>query len=108
MPSHVSALGIIIKDLVPLIKKSRASCPSGRFPPSFIHQVIIITGLNRLYDCRGDRGRLFYLKFPGKPFIVATQTVLPNILAIILANYSNLVHSPMHDVMAGGSLSKDQ
>ena len=23
----------------------RASCPGGRFPPSFIHQVIIITGL---------------------------------------------------------------
>ena len=37
---------IIIKDLVPLIERSRASCLSGRFPPSFIHQVIIITGLN--------------------------------------------------------------
>ena len=24
-------------------------CPVGRFPPSFIHQVII-TGLNKLYD----------------------------------------------------------
>ena len=23
-------------------------CPSGRFPPSYIHQVIIITGLNKL------------------------------------------------------------
>ena len=40
-----------IKDPVPLFEKSRASCPSGRFPPSFIHQVIIITGLNKLYDC---------------------------------------------------------
>ena len=35
-----------IKDAVPLIERSRAWCPSGRFPPSFIHQVIIITGLN--------------------------------------------------------------
>ena len=23
----------------------------GRFPPRFIHQVIIITGLNKLYNC---------------------------------------------------------
>ena len=30
-----------------LIEKSRASCPSGRFP-SFIHQVIVIPGLNKL------------------------------------------------------------
>ena len=40
-----------IKDPVPLIEKSRALCPSGRFPPSFIHQVIIITGLNKLNVC---------------------------------------------------------
>ena len=40
-----------IKDPVPHIEKSRASCPGGRFPPSFIHQVNIITGLNKLYDC---------------------------------------------------------
>ena len=39
-----------IQDPMPLIEKSRASCPSGRFAPSFIHQVII-TGLNKLYDC---------------------------------------------------------
>ena len=38
-----------IKDPVPFIEKSRASCPGGRFPPRFIHQVIIITGLNKLY-----------------------------------------------------------
>ena len=36
-------------------EKSRASCPSGRFPPSFIHQVfiiiiiVIIIRLNKLY-----------------------------------------------------------
>ena len=32
--------------------ESRASCAGGRVPPSFIHQVIIIiiTGLNKLYD----------------------------------------------------------
>ena len=39
-----------IKDPVPLIEKSRASSPGGRFPPGFIHQVIIITGLKKLYD----------------------------------------------------------
>ena len=38
-----------IKDPVPLIKKSRVSCPSGRFLTSFIHQVII-SRLNKLYD----------------------------------------------------------
>ena len=38
-----------MKDPVPLIEKNSASCPGGRFPPSFIHQVIIITGLNKLY-----------------------------------------------------------
>ena len=38
-----------IKYFVPLIEKSRALCPGGRFLPSFIHQVII-TGLNKLYD----------------------------------------------------------
>ena len=32
-----------LKDPVPLIAKRR-----GLFPPSFIHQVIIITGLNKL------------------------------------------------------------
>ena len=27
-----------IKDSVPLVERSRALCPGGRFPPSFIHQ----------------------------------------------------------------------
>ena len=45
--SHVCVTGHV-KDPVPLIEKSRASCPSGRFPPSFIHQVIII-----IYDIHG-------------------------------------------------------
>ena len=40
-----------IKDPVPLIEKRRGLSPGGRFPPSFIHQVIIITGLNKLYNC---------------------------------------------------------
>ena len=39
MSSRACATGHI-KD--PLIEKSRASCPGGGFPPSFIHQVIII------------------------------------------------------------------
>ena len=40
-----------IKEPVPLIEKRRGLSPGGRFPPSFIHQVIIITGLNKLYNC---------------------------------------------------------
>ena len=48
MSSRVCATGHI-KDPVPLIEKSRESCPGGRYLPSFIHQVIIITGLKKLY-----------------------------------------------------------
>ena len=48
MYSRVCATGHI-KDPVPLSGKSRASCPGGRFSPSYIHEVII-TGLNKLYD----------------------------------------------------------
>ena len=43
-----AAVSVHIKDPVPLIEKSRALCPGGRSLPSFIHQVIIITGLNKL------------------------------------------------------------
>ena len=50
MSSLVYATGHI-KDPVPLIKKRRGLSPGGQFPPSFIHQVIIITGLNKLYNC---------------------------------------------------------
>ena len=48
MSSLVYATGHI-KDPVPLIEKGLS--PGGRFPPSFIHQVIMITGLNKLYNC---------------------------------------------------------
>ena len=34
-----------------IIEKRRGLSPGGWIPPSFIHQVIIITGLNKLYDC---------------------------------------------------------
>ena len=45
MSSRVCATGNV-KDPVPLMKKRRGLSPGGRFPPSFIHQVIIIiTGL---------------------------------------------------------------
>ena len=37
MASSVSATRHI-KDPVPRVEKSRASCPGGRFPPSFIHR----------------------------------------------------------------------
>ena len=47
MSSLVYATGHI-KDPVPLIEKRRGLSPGGRFPPSFIHQIIIITGLNKL------------------------------------------------------------
>ena len=50
MSSLVYATGHI-KDPVPLIGKRRGLSPGGRFPPSFIHQVVIITGLNKLYNC---------------------------------------------------------
>ena len=50
MSSRVCVTGYI-KDSVPLIEKSRTLCPGDRFPPSFIHEVIIITELNKLYDC---------------------------------------------------------
>ena len=50
MSSLVYATGHI-KDPVPLIEKRRGLSPGGRFPPSFIHQVIIITRLNKLYNC---------------------------------------------------------
>ena len=46
MYSRVYATGHI-KD--PLIEK-RGLSPGGRFPPSFIHQVIIITGLTKLHN----------------------------------------------------------
>ena len=47
MSSWVYATGRI-QDPMPLIEKSRASCAGGRVPRSFI-QVIMITGLNKLY-----------------------------------------------------------
>ena len=47
MSSRVYATGYI-KDPVPHIEKRRGLSPGGRFPPSFINQVIIITGLNKL------------------------------------------------------------
>ena len=48
MSSRVYATGHI-KDPMPLIEKRRGLSPGGRFPSSFIHQVIIITGLNKLW-----------------------------------------------------------
>ena len=50
MSSLVYATGHI-KDPVPLVEKRRGLSPGGRFPPSFIHQVVIITGLNKLQLC---------------------------------------------------------
>ena len=47
--SRVYATGHV-KDPVPLIDKRRGLSPGGRFPPGFLHQVIIITGLNKLYN----------------------------------------------------------
>ena len=47
MSSLVYATGHI-KDPMSLIDKRRGLSPGGWFPPSSIHQVIIITGLNKL------------------------------------------------------------
>ena len=47
MSSRVYATGHI-KDPMPLIEKRRGLSPSGQFPPSFIHRVIIITEVNKL------------------------------------------------------------
>ena len=44
MSSRVCATGHI-KDFMPPIEKSGALCPCFMFPPSCIHQVIIITGV---------------------------------------------------------------
>ena len=48
MYSRVYATGQI-KDPV-LLEKRKGLSPGGRFPPNIIHQVIIITGLNKLYN----------------------------------------------------------
>ena len=50
MSSRICVTGHI-KDHVPLIEKGGASSPGGRFPRSFIYQVVIFTELNKLYDC---------------------------------------------------------
>ena len=77
MSSRVCATGHRT-DPGPLIEKSRALCPGGRFPPTFIHQVII-TGLNKLYDlcsCPDDglryRSGMYYaeINFMGKQYII--------------------------------------
>ena len=49
MSSCVCATGHM-KEPLPLIQQSMASCPDDRWPPSFIHQVIIITELNKFSD----------------------------------------------------------
>ena len=48
MPSQYRLLtqsGEALKDPVPLIRKRRGLSPGGRFPPSFVYRVIIITTL---------------------------------------------------------------
>ena len=47
MSSRVYATGPV-KDPMSLIEKRGGLSPGGRVPPNFIHQVIIITGLNKL------------------------------------------------------------
>ena len=49
-PASIICVTGHIKDPVPLIGKRRGLSPGGRFPPSFIH-LVIITGLNKLYNC---------------------------------------------------------
>ena len=67
-------------DPVPLIGKSRALCPCGRFPSSFIHQVIIIPGLNtneviRLYICSRPEDGLRCRQSVKPPLNLKTSSV---------------------------------
>ena len=51
MPNkHQTSKDLVVDIKYKLMVEKRASCHCGRFPPSFIHQVIMITGLNKLYD----------------------------------------------------------
>ena len=67
MSSRVCATGHI-KDPVPLIAKRRGLSPGGRFPPSCIHQVIIITGLTKL------QSHVLALKMASDGHTIPTQT----------------------------------
>ena len=41
----------VLQVVVPCATYRRASCLGDWFPPSFSRQVLIITGVNKLYDC---------------------------------------------------------
>ena len=59
--SSSSCVTVHIKQPVAHDETSRALCPGGRFPPSFIHQVIGITGLNRF-----DNSTMALIQVGGK------------------------------------------
>ena len=74
MSSRVCATGHI-KYPVPLIERSKASCPGGRFSPSFIHQIIILTGLNKYTNvCSRPEDGLRCRQGVKAPFKLKTQT----------------------------------
>ena len=79
MSSRVCVTGYM-RDPVPFIERSRAAFPSGRFPPNFIHQVFIITGLKKLYDlcsCSEDCLRCGHgVNPPLKPYTMYIHYVL--------------------------------
>ena len=79
-----------IKDPVPLIDKRRGLSPGGRFPPSFIHQVIIITGLTKLYNCMSSPWRWPYMPTGRK---TPTQTKKKPVHTILI-NYRSQSSAP--------------
>ena len=71
-----------IKDPMPLIAKRRGLSPGGRFPPSFIHQVIIITGLNKS-GVKTEIGQYWFLRTSAPwEVLVRNQSALVRIFTI--------------------------
>ena len=77
-PYHMLLINILLRALH-LIEKRRGLSPGGRFPPSFIHQVIIIAGLNTLYNCMFSPWR-----WPQMPTGRKTPTPTPTQIHLLI------------------------
>ena len=82
-----------IKYPVPLIKKTRASCPGGRFPPSRIHQVIVITRLNKLWLQARSQGGVGGVVRPPPPPVAHPKDFVPP-FSNFVPPFSNFVQLP--------------
>ena len=58
----------------------RGLSPGGRFPPGFIHRIIMITGLNKLYDCMLSPWRWPQMPTGGKTPTQTKKTLKINTL----------------------------